>query len=82
MSQIVADVEADLHARLMQWAQEQQRPLPALVRDILCAAERVRGHYDPTMSPSTRAIRRCRDGGCGLCDQIEPLFARDRAPVS
>lgn len=75
MPQVVAELEPDLHARLTQWAQEQQRPLPALVRDILAAAERVRTNYDPTMDATVRSIRRDRDGGCGLCDEIEPLFA-------
>ncbi len=75
MPEIIADVEPELHARLAQWADEQQRPLPALVRDILAAAERVRANYDPTMDWTTRSIRRDRDGGCGLCDALEPLFA-------
>jgi hypothetical protein len=78
MPDIIASIESDLHARLAQWAQEQQTPLPVLVHHILAAAERVRANYDPTMSPSTRDIRRCRDGGCGLCDEIEPLFARGK----
>ena len=78
MPDISATLEADLHARLTQWAQQQQRPVSALVRDILAVAERVRANYDPTMSQTTRWIRRCRDGGCGLCDQLEPLFAPPR----
>jgi len=64
---------------LTQWAQEQRRPLPALARDILAAAERVRANYDPTMDQSTRWIRMCRDGGCGLCDALEPLLAVGKA---
>jgi hypothetical protein len=75
MPNVVVDLDTDLHARLMQWAQEQQRPLPALTRDILAAAERVRANYDPRMDQSTRWIRMCRDGGCGLCEELEPLFA-------
>lgn len=75
MPNIVADLDPDLHARLARWALEQQCPLPALVRDILVAAERVRANYDPTMDRTTRWIRMCRDGGCGLCDELEPLFA-------
>jgi len=75
MPNIVADLDPDLHARLARWAQQQRMPLPALVRDILAAAERVRANYDPSMDQSTRWIRMCRDGGCGLCDELEPLFA-------
>jgi hypothetical protein len=33
------------------------------------------------MSFSTRVIRRFRDGGCGLCDEIEPLFAEGKTTV-
>jgi hypothetical protein len=43
-----------------------------LMRDILAAAERVRGRYDPAMSP---------DGGRGLCGGPEPLFAQGRTTV-
>ena len=72
---LVHDIDPELHARLRQWANEQGRPLAQLVCDILAAAERVRDEFDPSQSDSTRWIRRCRDGGCGLCDEIEPLFA-------
>ncbi|HZL31230.1 MAG TPA: hypothetical protein VFC54_09245 [Pseudolabrys sp.] len=75
MPETSIEIESALHARLAQWAKEQQRPLPALVQDILIAAERVRAGYDPTTSWSTRIIRRDRDGGCGLCEGLEPLFA-------
>jgi len=75
MPNVVVDLDTDLHARLTQWAQEQQRPLHALTRDILAATERVRAIYDPTMDQSTRWIRMCRDGGCGLCEELEPLIA-------
>ena len=79
MLDIIANIEPELHARLTQWAQEQHRPLPALVRDILAVADRVRANCDPEMDRTTRFIRRDRDGGCGLCDEIEPLFARGKA---
>ena len=75
MPEINLDLDPDLHARLTQWAQEQRRPLSALASDILAAAERVLANYDPEMSQSTRWIRMCRDGGCRLCDELEPLFA-------
>ena len=78
MPEMTVSLEPGLHARLTQWAQEQGRPLPALAQDILAAAERVRENYDPTMTGSTKDIRRCRDGGCGLCDEIEPLFAQGK----
>jgi hypothetical protein len=79
MPEIIGELEANLHARLTQWADQQQRPLPALVRDILAAAARVRANDDPTMDPTVRGIRRDRDGGCGLCDAIEPLFAEGKS---
>lgn len=72
---VLKDIDPDLYTRPSQWAAEQGRPLPALARDILAAAERVHGEFDPTTSDSTRWIRRCRDGACGLCDELEPLFA-------
>jgi hypothetical protein len=72
------NLEPELHARLAQWAQEQQRALPDLIHEILLAAERVRNNCDPTMSFSTRIIRMSRDGGCGLCDNLEPLFAKGK----
>ena len=75
----ISDVDARLHGRLAQWAAEQGKPLPQLVCEILTAAERVRAKYDPTMSQSTRWIRMCRDGGCGLCDELEPLFAEGKS---
>jgi hypothetical protein len=78
MPAVTTEIDADLHAHLSQWAQEQQRPLPELVREILVAAERVRANYDPTMSWSTRFIRRGRDGGCGFCEGLEPLFAEGK----
>lgn len=78
MPEIVADLDPDLHTRLRQWAQEQQRPLPALLHDILAAAARVRANYDPKMDQTTRWIRMCRDGGCGFCDELEPLFANGK----
>jgi hypothetical protein len=83
MPEIIAELEPHLHARLVQWAHEQQRPLHSLVRDILAAAERVRTNYDPTMDWTVRTIRRNRDGGCGLCDALEPLFAigKTKAPT-
>ena len=82
MPEMIVSLEPGLHARLTQWAQEQGRPLPALAQDILAAAERVRENYDPTMSHSTRAIRRSRDGGCGFCDEIEPLFERGKTAAT
>ena len=82
MPEIIANLEPELHARMAQWATEQRRPLPHLVRDILAAAERVRQNYDPTMTPSTRDIRRSCDGGCGLCDEIEPLFERGKTAAT
>jgi hypothetical protein len=78
MTKATVNLDPDLHARLTQWAQEQQHSLPALIHEILAAAERVRANYDPTMSPSTRAIRMDRDGGCGLCQELEPLFAKGK----
>jgi hypothetical protein len=72
---LVQDIDAELHARLSQWAAEQGRPLSQLARDILAAAERVRENFQPWQNDSTVWIRRCRDGGCGLCDELEPLFA-------
>lgn len=78
MPEIVIDLEPNLHARLAQWAQAQQRALPDLIEEILLAAECVRNNYDPTMSWSTRLIRRDRDGGCGLCENLEPLFAKGK----
>ena len=82
MPEMIVSLEPGLHARLTQWAQEQGRPLPALAQDILAAAERVRENYDPTMSRSTRDIRGSRDGGCGLCDEIEPLFERGKTAAT
>lgn len=76
MPEIAINIEPDLHTRLSRWAQEQDRPLPSLIGEILAAAECVRNNYDPAMSRSTRDIRMCRDGGCGLCESLEPLFAK------
>jgi len=78
MPEIVVNLEPALHTSLTHWAQEQHRALPELVQELLAAAERVREIYDPSMSPSTRTIRRSRDGGCGFCDEIEPLFAQGK----
>lgn len=78
MPETTLNLEPELHARLSQWAHEQQRALPDLIHGILLAAERVRADYDPTVSCSTRAIRRDRDGGCGLCENLEPLFAKGK----
>ena len=72
---LLKDIDAALHARLSQWADEQSRPLPQLARDILAAAERVRDTSDSIKDRTVRDIRRVRDGGCGLCDELEPLFA-------
>lgn len=68
-------VSDELHAFLKGWANEQQRPVSELVHDILLAAQHTRERYDPSMSDSTRRIRWCRDGGCGLCEELVPLFA-------
>ena len=76
MPNVVVDLDTDLHARLTQWAQEQQRPLPALTRDILAAAERVRANYDPRMDRSTRLdshVPRWRLHK--PCEELEPLIA-------
>ncbi len=78
MPETVIHLETDLHSRLAQWAQDQRRPLPDLIEEILVAAECVRNNYDPTMSRSTRDIRMCRNGGCGLCENLEPLFAKGK----
>ncbi len=78
MPDTTVTLDPELHTRLMQWAQEQRRTLPALVHEILVAAERVRANYDPTMDRTTRVIRMCRDGGCGLCERLEPLFAEGK----
>lgn len=72
----ITDIDAALYARLQSWAREQHKPLPALAREILAASDRAHEKYDPTMSDSTRWIRRNRDGGCGLCDELEPLFRK------
>jgi hypothetical protein len=72
---LLKDIDAALHARLSQWAGEQGRPLPLLARDILAAAERARDAYNSIEDRTVRDIRRHRDGGCGLCDELEPLFA-------
>jgi hypothetical protein len=81
MTEATVNLDPDLHARLTQWAQEQQRSLPALIHEILVAAERVRANYDPTMDRTVRIIRMCRDGGCGLCEELEPLFAKGKTTV-
>jgi hypothetical protein len=52
-----------------------------LMRDILDATDRVHGRYDPTTSPATRDIRRCCNGGRGLCGGPEPLFAQGSTTV-
>jgi len=72
---LIDHIEPDLYARLDRWASEQGRPLAALAHDILSAAERCRENFDPNEGRSTRDIRRNRDGGCGLCDELDPLFA-------
>lgn len=71
---LIPEIDAKLHANLTQWALEQGKPLAQLVHEILVAAERVHENFDPTQSRSTRVIRRCRDGGCGFCDDIEQLL--------
>jgi hypothetical protein len=83
MPEIDLNLDPDLYARLSQWAQEQRRSLPALATDILAAAERVRANYDLTMDCTVRNIRRDRDGGCALCDELDPLFAtgKTKAPT-
>ncbi len=78
MPETIINLEPDLHAHLTRWAHEQHRPLPELIREILVAAERVRANYDPTISWSTRSIRWDRESGCGLCENLEPLFARGK----
>jgi hypothetical protein len=78
MPEIVANIPDELNASLTRWAEEQQRPLSALVHDILVAAQRTHNRYDPAMSQSTRWIRWCRDGGCGLCHELEPLFGKSK----
>jgi hypothetical protein len=57
LTEITLALEPGLHARLADWAQEQDRSLPALVTEILAAAERVRENYDPTMDRTTHGIR-------------------------
>ena len=78
---LIEHVEPELYARLDRWASEQGRPLSVLAHDILAAAERCRENSDPTENRSTRDIRRTRDGGCGLCDELDPLWARRCAPL-
>ena len=76
---LISNVDGRLHARLTQWADEQGKPLPQLVCEILAAAERAHDNYDPNQDRTVRDIRRCRDGGCGLCDELEPLFAEGKS---
>ncbi len=72
----IDDIDPALFETLRTWAEQQNKTLPDLVRDILGAAQRAHEHFDPTMDQTTRDIRRCRDGGCGLCDELEPIFGR------
>jgi hypothetical protein len=83
MSELLIDeIDPQLYARLNQWAREQGKPLSGLVCEILAAAERVRANYDPRMDRTTRFIRMCRDGGCGLCEELEPLFAQGKTAAT
>ena len=70
----IPDIDAALSARLLAWAESSGHSLPALARSILAAADRTRENYDPNVNVGTRDIRRSRDGGCGLCDELEPLL--------
>jgi hypothetical protein len=72
---LVQDIDGPLYARLTRWAAEQDRPVSALARDILAAAERCRDMSADLDDRIVRDIRRNRDSGCGLCDELDPLFA-------
>jgi hypothetical protein len=72
---LVQSIDSDLHTRLSQWAAEQGRPLADLARDILAAAERCRDMSGDLEDRIVRDIRRNRDSGCGLCDELDSLFA-------
>ena len=75
MPDLTINLDDELYQRLQAWAHGQNQPLPALARDIIAAAERAHAQFDRSTTRSTRDIRRHRDGGCGLCDALEPLFA-------
>ena len=78
MPDVAIILDAELYRRLQAWAHAQDKPLPDLARDILAAAERAYAQFDPSITGATRDIRRHRDGGCGLCDALEPLFEETR----
>jgi hypothetical protein len=66
----IRDFDSALFEKLQAWAEQQNKALPDLALDILAAAQRAHEHFDPTMDQTTRDIRRCRDGGCGLCVSV------------
>jgi hypothetical protein len=72
---LVQDIDATLYASLTKWAAEQGRPVSELARNILAAAERCRDMSGDFDDRTVRDIRRNRDSGCGLCDELDPLFA-------
>lgn len=73
---MIDEMDPALFAKLRAWASEQHKTLPELARDILAAAQRTHEKFDPTVDQTTRDIRRCRDGGCGLCDELEPILGK------
>lgn len=79
---VIRDIDASLFRRLDKWAQARRLPLEELAHQVLDAAERAHSKYDPNQDWTVRTIRRSRDGGCGLCDELEPLFEQPQRASS
>jgi hypothetical protein len=70
---LIRDMDAALYRRLDQLAKEQEKPLAHLARELLALAEGARHYLEAIPDQTVRDIRRCRDGGCGFCDELEVL---------
>ena len=60
-----------LHERLRVMADTRGQSPAQFAGEILAAADRLRDNFDSEPSDPTRFIRRCNDGGCGSCDDLE-----------
>jgi plasmid stability protein len=71
---VIRDLDPGIHARLRSMAEAHGQTLEQFAAEILIAADHLREEFDPAQSNSTRDIRRCRDGGCGFCDELEGVL--------
>jgi hypothetical protein len=78
---LIRDIDPALYRRLSKLARDQEKSVPQLACELLALADGARAYLRSMPDDSVRDIRRCRDGGCGFCDELEVFVGLRKGKV-